>query len=65
MMKVHEAPPAEAANYGNHGCAIVERVETSKGKTILHPMKLDFPENAVTAILGPSGSGTSVHDVTS
>ena len=40
------------------GYCLVERVKT-KSKTILHRMALDFPDNAVTAIMGPSGSGES------
>lgn len=40
------------------GYCLVEQVKT-KSKTILHRMALDFPDNAVTAIMGPSGSGAS------
>ena len=40
---------------------IIESVTTTgkQAKTLLHPMSMNFPENAVTAILGPSGSGKS------
>ena len=38
------------------GYCLVQSVQT-KNKTILQSMALDFPANAVTAILGPSGSG--------
>jgi ABC-type multidrug transport system ATPase subunit len=49
-------------NISSHGFCFVDSVTTKAsgsngGKVILHPMKLDFPENEVTAILGPSGSG--------
>jgi ABC-type multidrug transport system ATPase subunit len=40
-----------------NGFCNIENVATSKGKTVLESMKLDFPEGSVTAILGPSGSG--------
>lgn len=47
-------------NDEDDGYCIVQSVTTTNRKnpkTILHPMKLDFPSNSVTAILGPSGSG--------
>jgi ABC-type multidrug transport system ATPase subunit len=45
----------------NDGYAIIEQVCTKgrQGKTILHPMKVNFPSRSITAILGPSGSGKS------
>ena len=43
------------------GYCHVQSVATKGGKkTILRPMKLDFPVNSVTAILGPSGSGATL-----
>jgi ABC-type multidrug transport system fused ATPase/permease subunit len=35
----------------------VQAMTTTPPKTILSQMSLNFPDNAVTAILGPSGSG--------
>ena len=44
----------------------LESVATKKGRQILYPMKVDFPEGSICAILGPSGSGktTFVNTVT-
>ena len=41
------------------GFAYIQRVSPKKAsdKLILSPMKVHFPESAITAILGPSGSG--------
>jgi len=50
------------ASTTNDGYASIEKVATKHGKsskTILHPMKVDFPKRCITAILGPSGSGKS------
>mmetsp|Transcript_40197 Transcript_40197/g.45745 ORF Transcript_40197/g.45745 Transcript_40197/m.45745 type:complete len:641 (-) Transcript_40197:176-2098(-) len=42
----------------NNGFAYIESVQTTKQKKqILYPMKVDFPEGSICAILGPSGSG--------
>lgn len=41
------------------GHTLIEKVETNKGKILLHQMDVRFPEGAVTGILGPSGSGKS------
>lgn len=51
-------PPTSLTSLGGmeEGYCMVEEVKT-KSKTILHRMALDFPESAVTAIMGPSGSG--------
>ena len=51
-------PPTSLTSLGGmeEGFCMVEAVKT-KSKTILHRMALDFPESAVTAIMGPSGSG--------
>lgn len=41
------------------GYAIIEKVATKgskNSKTILSPMKVDFPKRSITAILGPSGT---------
>jgi len=38
------------------GYAIIEQVSTKNGKTILHPMKVDFPQRSITAILGASSA---------
>jgi ABC-type multidrug transport system ATPase subunit len=43
----------------NDGYALIETVTTSKGKRLLHDMKILLPEGSVTAILGPSGAGKS------
>lgn len=43
----------------NDGFALIEKVETKAGKSLLHAMKLLLPEGSITAILGPSGSGKS------
>lgn len=40
-----------------NGFAKVDFVQTKSGKTILQPMKVDFPPGSITGILGPSGSG--------
>ena len=45
------------AQDNENGYCLVHHVKTQKGKTILHRMALDFPVNAVTAIMGPSGAG--------
>ena len=44
----------------------LESVATKKGRQILYPMKVDFPEGSICAIFGPSGSGktTFVNTVT-
>ena len=39
------------------GFVQIESVDTTKGRRILLPMRLDFPEGQIYAILGPSGSG--------
>jgi ABC-type branched-subunit amino acid transport system ATPase component len=39
------------------GFARIESVTTKKGKFILNECYIDFPEGAVTCILGPTGSG--------
>ena len=39
------------------GFVQIESVDTTKGRQILLPMRLDFPEGQLYAILGPSGSG--------
>lgn len=44
------------------GYCLVQSVQT-KNKVILQSMALDFPANAVTAILGPSGSGKCARKV--
>ncbi len=42
------------------GYVIVESVHTkAKGKSLLQPMVLDFPEGEIVAIMGPSGGGKS------
>eukprot|EP00934_Nitzschia_sp_Nitz4_P009418 Nitzschia sp. Nitz4//scaffold142_size57810//52068//54174//NITZ4_006501-RA/size57810-processed-gene-0.52-mRNA-1//1//CDS//3329536406//9408//frame0 len=43
----------------NDGYALIQSVETTAGKQLLHPMKILFPEGTITAILGPSGAGKS------
>jgi ABC-type multidrug transport system ATPase subunit len=49
--------PGDDITSQNQGYAYIESVETSKGKKILHPMTVHFPEGSVCAILGPSGGG--------
>jgi ABC-type multidrug transport system ATPase subunit len=39
------------------GFVRIESVATTNGQCILLPMRLDFPEGQIYAILGPSGSG--------
>lgn len=41
------------------GYVIVQSVRTKKGKELLQPMVLDFPEGEIVAIMGPSGGGKS------
>jgi len=41
----------------NDGYIYIESVQTRKNHQILYPMKVDFPEGSICAILGPSGSG--------
>jgi len=43
--------------HSDDGYCMVSCVTTTAGKQILHPQLIEFPANAVTAILGPSGSG--------
>ena len=35
------------------GYVIVQSVRTKKGKELLQPMVLDFPEGEIVAIMGP------------
>lgn len=51
------ALPPDASEMFSDGYAEIESVETTKGHQILKPMRVDFPEGAICAILGPSGSG--------
>jgi len=44
---------------GRNDSVKIESLVTNDGKKILRNMKLDFPSNSVTAIMGPSGSGKS------
>jgi len=44
---------------GRNASVKIESLVTNDGKKILRNMKLDFPSNSVTAIMGPSGSGKS------
>jgi len=41
------------------GYAVVVSVRTKKGKDLLQPMVLDFPEGEIVAIMGPSGASKS------
>ena len=51
-----------ASGSNNDGYCYVSSVKTTSGdKTILQNMYLDFPSSAVTAILGPSGSGYVIY----
>ena len=47
-----------APEQGDGGYVLVESVRTKKGKDLLHPMVLDFPEGDIVAIMGPSGGGS-------
>ena len=51
------AAAAGTTNSGDGYCLVSSVKTTSGEKTILQNMYLDFPASAVTAILGPSGSG--------
>ena len=51
------SPKQEAPIAFTDGYAEIETVATKKGHQILHPMRVDFPEGSVCAILGPSGGG--------
>lgn len=52
-------PPKGSVGGVNSGHVIVEGVHTKKGKEILQPMTLDFPEGEIVAMMGPSGAGKS------
>jgi ABC-type phosphate transport system ATPase subunit len=51
--------PLPTTKDGEEGVCLIEYVKTKgrNSKTIVQSMKLDFPDDSVTAILGPSGSG--------
>ena len=57
-MNAPEHAPDDAGD-GRGGYVLVESVRTKKGKDLLHPMVLDFPEGEIVAIMGPSGGGKS------
>jgi ABC-type multidrug transport system ATPase subunit len=53
----NEYQPGVDITNQEQGYVYIESVETNKGKKILHPMIVQFPEGSVCAILGPSGGG--------
>ena len=52
-----------APEQGDGGYVLVESVRTKKGKDLLHPMVLDFPEGDIVAIMGPSGGGSECNNI--